>query len=112
VCSNEASGAVVRLDNSSLDLSSSQTKEVGSTAFVCVRPEDASSVAEQVSPQANSWPATVVSTSFLGDRTRYHLDLDDGPRLYAVAPGDGEPLPAGKKVTASIQPNKVQLLSD
>jgi iron(III) transport system ATP-binding protein len=112
VTSTDANGAVVRLDDSSVDLSSVQTKETGSAAYVCVRPEDVSLGTEQAAHQVNSWSATVVSSSFLGDRTRYHLDLDDGPRLYAVAAGDGEPLPTGKKVVATIPPNKVQLLSD
>jgi iron(III) transport system ATP-binding protein len=112
VASSDADGAVARLDNSSVDMSSVQTKETGSAAYVCVRPEDVSLGSEQESTGVNSWSATVVSTSFLGDRTRYHLDLDDGPRLYAVAPGDGEPMPTGKKVVACISPAKVQLLSD
>ena len=112
VTSSDQSGAVVRLDQSSIDVLSAQTKGVGSSTFVCMRPEDVVLRPQDDLPGMNSWPATVRSASFLGNRTRYHLSMDEGPNIYAVAAGDGDPLPAGKRILAAIPREKIQLLDE
>lgn len=105
-------GSAVCLDGSSVAMSSTAVMNAGSSAFVCIRPEDVKLSPIASPDRVNSLPATVVSSSFLGDRTRYHLKVQDGPSLYAVAPGGAYPLSSGKEVFACIPPDKVQLLAD
>ncbi|MQA94111.1 MAG: ATP-binding cassette domain-containing protein [Streptosporangiales bacterium] len=105
-------GSVARLDGSAIDITAAAVKEVGSPAYVCIRPEDVVLTPSSPRRPEDALAATVVSASFLGDRTRYHLAVEDGPSLFAVAPGAEDPLAPGAKVFTRVPPNKVQLLDD
>ncbi|WP_062207648.1 ABC transporter ATP-binding protein [Streptomyces sp. NBRC 109706] len=108
----EGGPTVVAFKDSTVRLATATEKSGGQSVFVCIRPEDVRLDPDTTSGTTNSLPATVVSASFLGDHTRYHLSVDGGPSLYVMSPGSEAPLAAGARVLAHIPREKVQLLDE
>jgi len=107
-----AGGTALRLRDFPVEMSSAAAMPAGSPAFVCIRPEHVRLSAAPGPGPGNCLPATVVSSSFLGDRTRYHLRVQRGPSLYATVSEELDPLPPGNDVFACVPPDRVQLLAD
>jgi iron(III) transport system ATP-binding protein len=112
VTSDSSAGTAVRFEDSSVELSSDARRAPGARVHVCIRPEDIVLAPADSGPPDGALPATVISTSFLGDRTRYHISVGTDTSMYAVASESGDPLPPGKRIAVHIPPNKVQLLDD
>ena len=116
VSTDERAGSVLRLDDSEVDVNASAVRQVGSSSYVCIRPEvvtiEPTEANSDIPPGFNALNGKVVSASFMGDRTRYHIRVDRGPSIYAVAPGDAETLSPGKEIVMKVAPDKVHLLED
>ncbi|MQA79182.1 MAG: ATP-binding cassette domain-containing protein [Streptosporangiales bacterium] len=87
----------------------------GSQVHVCVRPEDVTLTAdgtEGAGGTSNTLPATVLSSSFLGDQTRYHIALADGQDMYATSTDKRTQFAPETRILARVAPDQVQLLVD
>ncbi|MER7274906.1 ABC transporter ATP-binding protein [Dactylosporangium sp. NPDC000244] len=102
-------GCQVRLDGTDIRLRVERDASNGATN-VCIRPEEIDLLPDGQTDRANAVAVTILSTSYLGDRVRYHAEAGPGLRLTIVK-SVGAPVPApGQAATAVLPADKVQLL--
>jgi iron(III) transport system ATP-binding protein len=108
----EDGSAMVRLGDGSLLRLAPGSLVARDDAFVCARSEDLHIVDDPGGSSENLVPATVISHNFRGDRVRYHLRLESGDEIYAVAPPSESRRDRGSAVCVRFPASDVVLLGE
>jgi iron(III) transport system ATP-binding protein len=103
----------VRLVGSALEMKAADDRPVGTQVSLCVRPDSIRvEPAESAPDQVNRWAGVVHSASFLGTHIRYRIDVDDTLSFDVVTFSRSQVFAQGDRVTVTIDPALVRLLSE
>jgi iron(III) transport system ATP-binding protein len=109
VVGSSGSDTVVKLDDSGLEIQTTQQEPEGKQVTVCIRPEDVV-IDAPAEDRPNMWKSAVRVSSFLGNHFRYSLAVHDGPTLFAMSHGSRAGLQTGTTALVHIAPDRIQLL--
>lgn len=105
---------MVSLDRYGVRLRAEDRRHHGGTGgVVCIRPDTIAVVAGRAPAEhgaINRLPGAVLSRQYQGNRLRYHVELDDGPDLFAECGSAAPRLNPGDPCTIELSARSVLLL--